>query len=197
MQGAAALPFNTRKVVYSFLRTEEIVYMASTLCKLDRKMIPYNQAADRVAIIDLGKIENLGSLLSLPQDYFWSLVTEIKFTANNIIPQEVKPDELAQFFISLPASFTNKVSLSINSDNRNEIKTRKGNLETFFYHLYTKKSTFTFKNLKINTDDEIEAESRISSDSFSNFFNSETLDVRKVKILDQGKGLNHSVTGIA
>ena len=117
--------------------------------------------------VDFKNMENPDSFLNLKQDYFWSFASEIKIEANDVLPSFADPKSFAQFFINLPESFqSQKVSLSINlrpdqytaQDHGSEFtkaqceRMKKTALEVFT-QLLVQKSSFTFRDVAINTND--------------------------------------------
>lgn len=64
--------------------------------------------------INLEKIKNHGPLLSMNQDYCWSLVTGVNIIANKLNAHTLSPTCFANFFADLPPHlWDQEVNLSI------------------------------------------------------------------------------------
>ena len=141
------LPLGVRLTVFSYLNNKDLL-TATTLCKYDRKQLQNSHivCAGRSAHIDITKIKDPSALINMDQPYLWSLFPSFTIAAHNILPQKLKPEAFAQFFVNLPESFEHqKVSLSISGGSKSP-------LEDFFSHLWTEKCRFAFKTLQINFD---------------------------------------------
>ena len=76
--------------------------------------------------MDFAKINNLNEFIERfdKLNYYWSLVTDIQFIAHNVLPKEIPPTLLADFFIDLPNKYSKKISISISQEP--DVATREG-----------------------------------------------------------------------
>ena len=65
-----------------------------------------------IAKVNLDKVANLNELITR-SSYYWMIVSEIKFIAHNVMPNEMSPIFFADFLINLPDEYAKKVSLLV------------------------------------------------------------------------------------